>query len=145
MGSVNKPSNIYWSLRRYVYETLPTLTAYYVANQFPVPKDKDRWIVVQELDTPRLSRLTVQNFRIHCVVKNNPDDEPLQNLKSDIINAFEQTNQARYIAIYDKDTSAQIGRMWVDKIMSRPAMAYEGGISVKPIDITLKYMADRYA
>jgi hypothetical protein len=145
MGDINTLSNIYWSLRRYIYETLPAITAMYAANQLPIPSSGDSWIVVQEMDSPRIDRITIQNFRIHCVVRNNPNDEPLQNLKTTVVNAFENTTKKKYISVYDKATGGYVGQMWVDDMVVRPAILHEGGISSKAVDISLRYLAKRHA
>src|SRR4030067_2618768 len=144
MGDINTSSNIYWSLRRYFYDTLPSLTVVYATNQLAAPT-VNSWIAVQELDTPRLDRITVINYRIHCVVRNNADDIPMQDLVTQIINAFESTNTVKMIMVYDKSTSAVVGRMHVNDVKTRPSVPNEGGITVRPIDITLRYLSNRHA
>jgi len=139
-----KLSDIYWSLRRYIYETMPTQKVFYTSHEPPVP-DTDRWMVVRELDMPKLSRVSVQNYRIHCVVKNNEDDTPLQELQTEVVNAFASGTELKYIVVYNKSTGLAIGKMRVQDIKPRPAVAYEGGITSKAIDITLLYEADRHA
>ena len=144
MGDINTASNIYWSLRKYIYDTLPSITAVYATNQLAAPS-VNSWIAVQELDTPRLDRLTVINYRIHCVVRNNADDIPMQDLVTQVINAFESTVTTKMVVVYDKSTSAVVGRMHVSDVKTRPSVPYEGGITVRPIDITLRYLANRHA
>ena len=144
MGDINTASNVYWSLRKYFYDVLPSLTVVYATNQLAAPS-VNSWVAVQELDTPRLDRITVVNYRIHCVVRNNADDIPMQDLVTQIINAFESVNAIKMIVVYDKTTSSVVGRMHVSDIKTRPSVPYEGGITVRPIDITLRYLSNRHA
>lgn len=123
---------------------LPSVTAVYTPNQQAAP-DVNSWIAIQGLDTPKLDRITVTNYRIHCVVRNNADDIPMQDLTTQIINTFESTTSTKMILVYDKQTSVMVGRMYVTDIKSRPSIPYESGITVRPIDITLRYLANRHA
>ena len=100
MGDINTASNVYWSLRKYLYDALPSLTVVYATNQLAAPS-VNSWVAVQELDTPRLDRITVVNYRIHCVVRNNADDIPMQDLVTQIINAFESTNTVKMIMAHE--------------------------------------------
>lgn len=144
MGDINTVSNVYWSLRKFIYDMLPSVMAVYAPNQQAAPT-VNSWIAIQELDTPRLDRITVTNYRIHCVVRNNADDIPMQDLTTQIINTFESTTSTKMILVYDKQTSVMVGRMYVSDIKSRPSTPYEGGITVRPIDITLRYLSNRHA
>ena len=145
MGTINTLSNIYWSLRRFIYETLPTVTVFYAANQMPIPDSGDKWLVVQELDTPRIDRITIQNFRLHCVVRNNPNDEPLQDIKTTVVGAFDKMSKIKYITVYDKSSSLAIGKMWIGEMTIRPSILHESGVTSKAIDISLHYLANRHA
>ncbi len=144
MGNVST-LKIYWSLRRYIYEQIPSIPAYYAPNVLPIPATGDRWIIVQFLDSPKIARLTLQNCRVHCAVRENADDIPLQELTAQIVGLFESITVLKQITMYDKVSGATIGKMFIENVVIRPMVAYEDGLASRAVDIRLKYMADRHA
>lgn len=142
MSNLKTHLNIYWSLRRYLYEQFPTTTTYY--NPVLRPSLVGEKFLIVNFQEERMGKMSYSFPRIFCISKSDPELIKLNELVSSVIEKFTSPSSGmKLISLYDKATNALLGSIEVKDVTVRPVLAYEEGFIQRGIDLTLRYIVEK--
>ena len=133
--------NMYWSLRRFLYEQFTGIPIYY--NPLMRPSGIGEKFLILHFQEERFGKMSYSFPRIWCVSKTDPELIKLSDLVSAVSEAFASpvTGKKR-ITLYDEASGSVLGSIEVTDIAVRPVLNYEEGFMYRAVDLTLRYIVE---
>lgn len=143
-SETRKYENIFWSFRKYLKASLPSVRKFYNPIAIPKPTGTDIWIIF-DIGISDLDVFTRTVSRIHCVSREDKDESQLMGLISDVVAIFDSSSSSRrYIPFYDKDSTTLLGDIWMEgEPKVGPKVPYDTGIISRAIEIHSTVKTDR--
>jgi hypothetical protein len=134
--------NLYWSFRKYVYQSFPTVPTYW--NPLTRPSITAEKFLVVRFQDDFIGKMSFSYPRIFCVAVQDPEEIKVTELVSAVIEKFASQGSAlRTFSLYNHDTDTVIGHIGVRDVKARPAFPYSEGYVHRAVDMTLKYQVEQ--
>lgn len=134
--------NLYWSFRRYVYQSFITIPTYW--NPLLRPTATEEKFLVVRFQDEYMGKMSFSYPRIFCVAMQDPEEIKINELVSVVVEKFASLGSAlKTIDFYSKTTNAVIGYIRVLDVKPRPSFPYSEGYVHRAVDMTLKYQVEQ--
>lgn len=134
--------NLYWSFRRYVFQSFIAIPMYW--NPLLRPATTAEKFLVIRFQDDFIAKLSFSYPRIFCVAKQDPEGIKVSELISDVVEKFASPGSAlKTIPFYNKETDGVIGSIRVRDVKTRPALPYSEGYIHRAVDMTLWYTVEQ--
>lgn len=134
--------NLYWSFRRYVYQSFITIPTYW--NPLLRPTETAEKFLVVRFQDEYMGKMSFSYPRIFCVAMQDPEEIKISELVSVVVEKFASLGSAlKNIDFYNKTTNKVIGHIRVLDVKPRPAFPYSEGYVHRAVDMTLKYQVEQ--
>uniref|UniRef100_A0A6H1ZI62 Uncharacterized protein n=1 Tax=viral metagenome TaxID=1070528 RepID=A0A6H1ZI62_9ZZZZ len=138
-----KISNVFWSFKRYLHSQIGgSYELFWNPTGQPEPTDVDEWVIYEsgQYDS---ELFTITSPRIHCVRRNDPDGDKMEDLVTAVMATVDAQSSRKYIDFYDKTTALVIGRIDILNAVAGPPVPYSTGIISRAIDLTVRVKTKR--
>ena len=146
MSNLKTITNLYWSLRRYLYEngygSVAGIPTYY--NPTVRPSNVGEKFLIVTFQDDRLGKLSYGFTRIFCVAKNDPETIKLTELVSGLVDKFDHpTTGKRTFTFYNASTGQSLGLIEILDVRVRPQVPFEEGFIARAVDVDLRYTVEQ--
>jgi len=134
--------NLYWSFRKYVYESFVPVPTYW--NPLLRPSTTAEKFLVVRFQDDFIGKMSFSYPRIFCVSIQDPEEIKISELVSQVIEKFASEGSAlKTISLFNHNTDIVIGHIGVRDVKARPALPYSEGYVHRAVDMTLWYQVEQ--